>query len=235
MQEGGGTAVAHPALAGLNGVDWVDVRILEELSFLGQERGYSTPGRKYLANIIGCTVRTITRHLSKLVKLGYLQRQLRTFRTPDGKIRNRTNLYRVALDQAARIKAFFSALGRGKSGTATDGTPVPSLPKTENNIELQKDTFPVPEKKKQSWRIPETWSEAWKRFDPLTLLKPSPPLSEKEQQQDIKPAFQRFANLGVDPQILLKPLASLTEKEQQPEIKPQFQRFANLGKGQPSR
>jgi hypothetical protein len=157
--------MAHPALAGLQDVDWVDVRILEELSFLGQERGYSTPGRKYLANIIGCTVRTITRHLSKLVKLGYLQRQLRTFRTPDGKIHNRTNLYRVALDQAARIKAFFGSFGRGISDASTDGTAVPRIPKTENNIQLQKDTFPVPEKKKPSWRIPETWSEAWKYFD----------------------------------------------------------------------
>jgi hypothetical protein len=227
--------VAHPALAGLNGVDWVDVRIIEELSFLGQERGYSTPSRQYLANIIGCTVRTITRHLTKLCRLGYLQRQLRTHRTADGKIRNRTNLYRVALDQAARIKAFFSALGRGKSGGSTGRTSVPRKPKAENNIQLQKDTFPVSEQKKQSWRIPETWSEAWKYFDPLALLKPSTPLSEKEQQQDIKPAFQRFANLGVDPQSLLKSTALLSEKEQQPEIKPQFQRFANLGKGQPSR
>ena len=227
--------MAHPALAGLQGVDWVDVRILEELSFLGQERGYSTPGRQYLANIIGCTISTVSRHLSKLVRLGYLQRQLRTFRTPDGKIRNRTNLYRVALDQAARIKAFFRAFGRGKSGASTDDAPTLRVPKTENNIELQKDTFPVPEKTKQSWRIPETWSEAWKYFDPRALLKPSAPLSEKEQQQDIKPAFQRFANLGVDPRIALNPLAPLSEKEQQPEIKRQFQRFANLGKGQPSR
>ncbi len=224
--------MAHPALAGLQGVDWVDVRILEELSFLSQDDGYAVPSRAYLANLLSCTVRTITRHLTKLVRLGYLQRQLRTFRTPDGKIRNRTNLYRVALDQAARIKAFFGSFGRGKSGGATGETPASRVPKTGNNIELQKDTFSIPEQKKQSWRIPETWSEAWKYFDPLTLLKPSTPLSEKEQQQDIKPAFQRFANLGVDPQILLKPSASLSEKEQQPDIKPQFRWFANLGKGE---
>jgi len=188
--------MAHPALAGLGSeVDWVDIRLLEELSFLGQERGYSTPGRQYLANIIGCTVRTITRHLSKLVKLGYLRRQLRTYRTPDGKLRNRTNLYRVAIDAAARIKAFLKSFGRGKSGHSTDGTPVSPVPKAEGNINPQKDTFPHSEKKTPPWRIPETWSEAWKRWDPTTLLKPSAPLT-KQEQQGIRPQFQRFANLG---------------------------------------
>jgi len=187
--------MSHPALAGIQGLNWVDVRILEELSFLGQERGYSTPGRQYLADIIGCTVRTITRHLSKLVRLGYLRRQLRTYRTPDGKIRNRTNLYRVALEQAARIKSFLGSFGQGKSRPATDGTPVSPVPKAEGNIEPQKDTVSPPEGKNPPWRLPETWSQAWKRWDPRTLLTPSAPLTTQEQG-DIKPRFQRFADLG---------------------------------------
>ena len=141
--------MAHPALAGLNGLDWTDIRILEELIFLGQERGYSTPSRQYLANIIGCTIRTITRHLTKLVKLGYLQRKLRTHRTPDGKIRNQTSLYRVALDQAARITAFIG----GFIGRATGGTPLSSKPKTENNMNLKKDTA-SPTKAKTADRTP---------------------------------------------------------------------------------
>ena len=176
--------MAHPALIGLAGVDWTDIRILEELSFLAQERGYSTPSRAYLAKIIGCTISTISRHLSKLVRLGYLRRQLRKYRGTDGKIRNRTNLYRVALNEAARIKAFFISLGRVKPGGLTGDAPTLRVPKAENNIEPKR----IPEQKKH-------WSEAWKRFNPLILLKPSAPLSEKEQQ-DIKPEFQRFANLG---------------------------------------
>ena len=187
--------MAHPALAGLNGLDWTDIRILEELSFLGQDDGYSTPGRAYLANIINCTISTVSRHLTKLCRLGYLQRQLRTYRTPDGKIRNRTNLYRVALDAAARIKAFLGSFGRGKSGGSTDDAPTLRVPKTKNNIELKKDTISPPQDKTPPWRIPETWSEAWKRWDPTTLLKPSAPLT-KQEQQDIQPAFQRFADLG---------------------------------------
>jgi len=187
--------MAHPALAGIQGLDWTDIRILEELSFLSQDGGYSTPSRQYLASIIGATVRTITRHLSKLVKLGYLQRTLRTYRTPDGKIRNRTNLYRVAIEQAARIKAFLRSFGRGKSGNSTGGTPVSPVPKAEGNIKPQKDTVSPPQDRKPAWQMPQTWSQSWKRWDPQTLLKPSTPLTEKEQQ-DIKPAFQRFADLG---------------------------------------
>jgi len=187
--------MAHPALAGLSGLDLVDIKLLEELSFLSQDSGYAVPSRHYLANIINCTIRTVTRHLSKLVRLGYLRRTLRTFRTPDGKIRNRTNLYRVALEQAARIKAFLKSFGRGKSGHSTDGTPVSPVPKAEGNIQPQKDTVSPPEDKNPPWQLPETWSEAWKRWDPTTLLTPSAPLT-KQEQGDIKPRFQHFADLG---------------------------------------
>jgi len=185
----------HPALAGIQGLDWVDIRILEELSFLGQDDGYSTPSRQYLAHIINCTVRTITRHLSKLVKLGYLRRQLRTYRTPDGKLHNRTSLYRVAIDATARIKAFLRSFGRGKSGHSTDGTPLTNRPKAEGNINPQKDTVSPPQDRKPAWQLPQTWSQSWKRWDPRTLLKPSAPLT-KQEQGDIKPQFQRFADLG---------------------------------------
>ena len=114
--------MAHPALAGLNGVDWVDIRILEELSFLGQDDGYSVPGRQYLAKVLGRSIRTVSRHLTKLCKLGYLQRTLRTYRTADGKLRNQTSLYRVALDTAARIKAFLGTLGQRITEQKTGGT-----------------------------------------------------------------------------------------------------------------
>ena len=201
--------MAHPALAGLQGVDWVDVRLLEELSFLSQDDGYATPSRHYLANIIGCTVRTITRHLTKLVRRGYLQRQLRTYRTADGKIRNRTNLYRVALDQAARIKAFLSALGRGKSGDSTGGTPVSSRPKTEKKIEPHKDTV-SPLKAPQPayrppWQLPETYSEGWRDASAWQPAE-SAPLTRQERAElstligtvtgKAKELAERFLRLG---------------------------------------
>ena len=182
--------MAHPALAGLQGVDWVDVRLLEELSFLGQERGYSTPGRQYLADIIGCTIRTVSRHLTKLVKLGYLQRTLRTYRQADGTIINRTNLYRVALDCQARIQAFLHSL----TGHFTGETPPSRKPKTKDNIQLKKDRFSFqrgPEPPKPT----EPWSSSWQRWNPKRLFQPSAPLSP-EEQGGIRPQLQRFADLG---------------------------------------
>ena len=176
--------MAHPALAGLQGLDWSDIRILEELSFLSQDDGYATPSRAYLATLLGCTVRTITRHLTKLVRLGYLQRQLRTYRTADGKIRNRTSLYRVALDQAARIQAFLGALGRGRAGATTGRTDTSNGPKTENKIKPQKDTISPPEGRKPAYKPPwqpvEQYSDAWKD---AKAWKPaeSPPLTEPER------------------------------------------------------
>jgi len=182
--------MAHPALAGLSGLDFTDLKILEELTWLSQDDGYATPSREYLSNIIKANIWTVSRHITKLAKRGFLKVQHRSTRRPDGTVQGRTNCYWVAVDIKDRIHAFMQSLTKSFTGVR------PPAHNLEQKIkEPQKDSFSLPQDKNPPWRIPDTWSQAWKRWDPTTLLRPSAPLT-KQEQGDIKPAFQRFANLG---------------------------------------
>jgi hypothetical protein len=64
-------------------LDGIDYRILNELSFLSKQQkrrtgsAYCCPGREYLAAKVKCDVGTISRHTSKLVKLGILDKRQR--------------------------------------------------------------------------------------------------------------------------------------------------------------
>jgi len=126
--------MAHPALANLGGLDLIDLRLLEEFTFLAQDTGFCTPGRRYLSDTVGVSVRTISRHLTKLCKLGHLRRQLRSYRRADGKVRNRTNLYRVSVDAAARVKSFLTTIGQRLKAPITGGTRLSHIPKAKTKI-----------------------------------------------------------------------------------------------------
>ena len=75
----------------------VDYRILDELAFLSKQQqkksgaAYAMPGRAYLSQKLGCSVRTISRSISRLKRLGILDS---TQRRP---VRGRwkTNLYKI--------------------------------------------------------------------------------------------------------------------------------------------
>jgi hypothetical protein len=64
-------------------LDGIDFRILNEVSFLSKLQkkrtgsAYCCPGREYLAEKVGCDVGTISRHTSKLVTLGVLEKRQR--------------------------------------------------------------------------------------------------------------------------------------------------------------
>jgi hypothetical protein len=56
----------------------VDFRLLDELTFLAKQQkkksgaAYCMPGRKYLAEKLGCSIRTISRSIARLRRLGIL-------------------------------------------------------------------------------------------------------------------------------------------------------------------
>lgn len=64
-------------------LDGIDFRILNEIAFLSKQQkrrtgsAYCCPGREYLAGKVGCDVGTISRHTSKLVSLGILEKRQR--------------------------------------------------------------------------------------------------------------------------------------------------------------
>lgn len=61
-------------------LDGTDFRLLDELAFLCKQQrqrtraAYCCPGREYLARKVGCDVGTISRHTSKLEKLGLIEK-----------------------------------------------------------------------------------------------------------------------------------------------------------------
>ena len=61
-------------------LDGIDFRLLDELAFLCKQQrqrtgaAYCCPGREYLATKVDCDVGTISRHTSKLEKLGLLEK-----------------------------------------------------------------------------------------------------------------------------------------------------------------
>jgi len=64
-------------------LDGIDFRILNEIAFLSKQQkkrtgsAYCCPGREYLAAKVGCDIGTISRHTTKLVKLGVLEKRQR--------------------------------------------------------------------------------------------------------------------------------------------------------------
>jgi DNA-binding transcriptional ArsR family regulator len=61
-------------------LDGIDFRLLDELAFLCQQQrqrtgaAYCCPGREYLARKVDCDIGTISRHTSKLERLGLLEK-----------------------------------------------------------------------------------------------------------------------------------------------------------------
>jgi hypothetical protein len=64
-------------------LDGIDLKLLNEFAFLSRLQrkrtgsAYCCPGREYLAGKLGCDVGTISRHTSKLVGLGILDKRQR--------------------------------------------------------------------------------------------------------------------------------------------------------------
>lgn len=64
-------------------LDGYDFRILNEIAFLSKQQkrrtgsAYCCPGREYLAGKVGCDIWTISRHTSKLERLGILIKKQR--------------------------------------------------------------------------------------------------------------------------------------------------------------
>ena len=134
--------MAHPAIQSLNGLDWTDLKILEELSFLAETDGFCVPGRQYLSDTVGVSIRSVSRHISKLCRLGFLQRTLRSYRKASGEIVGRSNLYKVAMGVAERIRAFLGAVGRRINAPSTGGPRLAHVPRKEKKSFIRKGIVP---------------------------------------------------------------------------------------------
>ena len=101
-------------------LDGIDLKILDWLCYLSKKQGerspggakYCFPGRKFLAGKIGVSVWTISRHISKLKRLGILSAYQRR---PKGG-RWQTNLYRVINWLGWRIGQILSKFRSNKNG-----------------------------------------------------------------------------------------------------------------------
>src|SRR5436190_11582677 len=82
----------------------VDIRLLEELTFLQGNRGCCFPGREYLAYKLRVSVRTVSRSIRRLRLLGVLHVQARRYQRRDGTWKTRSNLYQVLGFAGAKIR-----------------------------------------------------------------------------------------------------------------------------------
>jgi len=66
-----------------NKLDGIDLKLLDEIAFLCRQQkkktgsAYCCPGRQYLADKLGCDIGTISRHTTKLLELGVLDKRQR--------------------------------------------------------------------------------------------------------------------------------------------------------------
>lgn len=87
-----------------------DFRLLDHLAFLSRltakrspaNAHYCTPGRAWLADRLGCSLRTVSRTTARLARLGVLQVQQRRPRNGNWS----TNLYRIIHRSGWRAAAF---------------------------------------------------------------------------------------------------------------------------------
>lgn len=150
-----------------------DLKLLELLSFLSKEKGWCQPSRKYLAETLGVTVWTISRHITKLSKNHQFKVIHRSRKRKDGTFDPRTNLYIISPALAKRIgkikKAIkkclrFSQENPVKSSYAAEVRENAHIPtKKELSINNEEDfSFSFPEeikkiKDKQTRTILGTW------------------------------------------------------------------------------
>src|SRR5215510_7026865 len=74
-------------------LDGIDFRLLEELLFLSDGEGFCFPSRAYLAAQLRVNIGTISRHVTKLNRLGVLQVKQRRAKHPDGTWSTHSNYY----------------------------------------------------------------------------------------------------------------------------------------------
>jgi len=188
-------AYATAQIVGLN------LCLLEELTFLSERDGFCQPSQSYLAEKLNVNRFTISRHLHQLKDAGMIAIQRRYHRTEDSKVRSKTNVYKVLTVAKMALKA----VGKLFTGWASQSADPPSsstelrqtapVQQSRNNNQSTDTPSARFSNKKSPWQLPNIWSEAFRRWDPRTLLTPSAPLS-KEELENIRPRFRRFADLG---------------------------------------
>jgi helix-turn-helix protein len=130
-----------------------DFRLLDELTFLAKQQkkksgaAYCVPGRKYLAEKLGCSIRTISRSIARLTRLGVLAV---THRRP---IRGiwQTNMYKIRSWFGWRM----GQLGAMLRKPVHRGTPVARITSREREIKTSEP--PTPQKNIKGEEILARW------------------------------------------------------------------------------
>lgn len=122
------------ALARLSGVDLV---ILEAIHYWTEKTGIAYPGRAWLAQRAGCSIRTISRHVTKLKRMGYLTARQRRYRRRDGTWDTRSNVYRILRTVGERVGELIRSIFTG--GTRLAPTPQ----RKEKSMLRRGDFFPL--------------------------------------------------------------------------------------------
>ena len=88
----------------------VDFLLIEAIHYFQQRFGTAFPGRELLAKQCGCSIWTVSRHVSKLRKLGVLEVTHRKLRKKDGTWKTQTNVYRVLSTTGEKIRSLLNTI-----------------------------------------------------------------------------------------------------------------------------
>jgi hypothetical protein len=91
-------------------LDGTDFRLLELLGWYQRAYGVAFPRRETLAAKLKVRVETISRHVTKLVGLGVLERRFRRHRRSDGTFCTTSNVYKVLGFVGAKVRAILQPL-----------------------------------------------------------------------------------------------------------------------------
>lgn len=107
-------------------LDGTDFRLLEVISWYQRTYGVAFPTRETLARRLQVREETVSRHVTKCVGLGVLERTFRRYRRKDGTFATTSNVYRVLGLVGAKIRSILRPL--------TDVTRCRTQPKQEEKI-----------------------------------------------------------------------------------------------------
>ena len=208
--------MASPFIAYTTGqIVGLNIRLLEELTFLSGRDGFCQPSQTYLAEKLGVNRFTISRHLHQLQEAGMVAIQRRYHRTEGGQVRSKTNVYRVLTVAKMALKAvsdLFSgwASAEQKNSAPTElrqTAPVQQLRNKDQSADGKFSASPggtkpkTADKKPRPWEKPAIYHQSHQLYNPNDA--PAAPKMIPSETQELgsyvgkaKELAERFLQLG---------------------------------------
>jgi hypothetical protein len=100
----------HSILLQLSRTDFL---ILEAIEYFQRTHGIAYPGRRWLARHCGVNCWTVSRHISRLKRLGLIRVTYRRYRRKNGTWNTRSNIYELLGVVGAKVRGLIQSIRAG--------------------------------------------------------------------------------------------------------------------------